>query len=419
MDDNSFKMEQEEKLHNLKRMRFIATGLLVLMTLSYFILKRLGTQNVFISSAVAFSEAAMIGALADWFAVVALFRHPLGISWIPHTAIIQKNQDKIGESLSNFVVGNFFTSEVLENKLQNVSFAESMAQYFINNREEISAKIAVQIPKTAELFFKSNYLNEFISNDLKSKFKEINLHPTIEKMLVSGIDAELHVPVAKQILASTYKWVIENKEKTLRMIEGMNKSFTLPFVGDIIYNFIVKNLAKLIEDLDAGAATDFNKELLHDLPMNAVMDFKKSKEWEIKIEKLKSDFLDSAAYQELVYEKLNNIEEKIINSIQSSPDLLNARISGIIEILADECMRNDSIRISIDNWIKEAVVNIIAKYRQEIGKLISDTVKEWPLEDMVEKLETQVGGDLQYIRINGTVIGGLAGLVIHTLSLWI
>ncbi|MDF2522521.1 MAG: hypothetical protein K0R31_162 [Clostridiales bacterium] len=419
MDNDFFMNEQKEKLDKLKRMRIIATGLLILMTVCYFILKKFETQNLFLSSAAAFTEAAMIGALADWFAVVALFRHPLGMSWIPHTAIIQKNQEKIGESLSSFVVSNFFTPEVIRNKLQNVNFAESIAKYFKENRGEISVIITAQIPKTAELFFESNYFQGLIQHDLKNKLKGVNLHPMLEKIMKASVNAELHVPIAKQLLTVINKWVNENKEKTLKMIEGMNKGFALPFVGDIVYNSIIKTLAKLLEDIESGVPSDFNKELLHKLPQKAVRDFERSKEWELKVEGFKNDLLDSEAYQQFMEEKLSYIEERFINNIRNSPEVMHARVSDLIVYLADECLMNDSIQSSLDSWIKEGIISVIGKYKQDIGKLISETVKEWPMEDMVQKLETQVGGDLQYIRINGTIIGGLAGVAIHLVSRWI
>lgn len=416
MESNYKDIDRLEKLSRLRTMRILATGLLVLMAFTYIIFKRFENHNLLFSSIVAFSEAAMIGALADWFAVTALFRHPLGMTWIPHTAIIQKNKDKIGNSLSNFVVSNFFTGEAIKGKLINIDFSENIMIYYNERKTLISEKIAANLPDILKMFLSNDKLAELVNTDLKSKLREIEIYSYIDKVLFALVSAELHVPVIKQLMGGTYKWVSENKEKTLKIIEGMNKTFTLPMVGDIIYNFILRTLSKLIEDMENGVSTEFNREILNNMPSKLVSDFKSSEGLREKVEKLKNDILDSDVFNNFVDEKISSIKETLVSYTTNSRDEVSCRLVEILDALFNDLMNNSSVRENFDSWIKDSLVDIICKYRQDISALISDTVKEWPVEDMVEKLEVQVGGDLQYIRINGTIIGGLAGLAIHLIS---
>jgi uncharacterized membrane-anchored protein YjiN (DUF445 family) len=413
------KSNQEIKLFKLKKMRLIATGLLIIMTLIYFIFKRIEANNMLFSFVTAFAEAAMIGALADWFAVVALFRYPFGMKWIPHTAIIQKNRDKIGESLAEFVVSNFFTENVIKSKLNNIHFSKDILQYFKNNKSFLAEKLLTNLPLVAGAFVNNSKVSEVIHTELKSRFKKLELYPLIDSLLPVFISSELHIPIICKLLDNVYQWVNNNKEKTIKIIEGLNKKFSFPFVGDIIYGFIVKTLMNITEDIQKGTLTEFNKEILHNLPQKWISELKTSEELKEKIEGLKNEIFDSEVFNNFIDEKISSITTSLISYNYASNEEISLKLSEILDFVAEDLLQDESIKKSLDDIITDNIANIIFNYRQEIAALISDTVKEWPIEDMVLKLETEVGGDLQYIRINGTVIGGIAGLVIHFISLFL
>lgn len=408
----------EMKLFKLKRIRIIATGLLIAMALIYFVFERIETHNVFFPFISAFAEASMIGALADWSAVIALFRHPLGMTWLPHTAIIQKNKDRIGESLATFIVSNFFTKNIIKSKLNNIHFSKDILLYCRKNKNILTQKAVVNFPVVVGAFLNSSKVSETIQIELKSMLKKIEVYPLIDSILPVLILSELHIPIVHKLLDNVFQWISNNKEKTVKIIEGMNKKFAFPFVGDMIYNFIVKALSKLTEDTKNGVSTEFNKEILHNLPEKWLHDFKSSKEIRAKVESFKNDILDSDWFNNFVDEEISKSKVAIISYDYSSNEQIITKISEIFDFVLVDLLHDESIQKNLDDMIQDNIANIIFTYRQEIARLISDTVKEWPINDMANKLETEVGGDLQFIRINGTIIGGIAGLIIHAITLF-
>lgn len=407
---------QEDKIEKLKNMRRIATGLLILMAVLYITFKRFEDRNIFFSMLVAFSEASMIGALADWFAVVALFRHPLGMSWIPHTAIIQKNKDRIGESLSSFVVSNFFTDEIIKSKMQDVHITENIASYIERNKESIIKVVVQSLPNLVERLFNNERLREFTLDYLKGRLKEMDMMPLLEKSLKTLASSGLHMQVVKLIVREIHQWVIDNKEQTFRILEGIDKKLTLPFIGDIVYKSVLNSLAKLAEDMEKGETPEFLLESLSKLSDRLIYGTIHSQELQERITAMKSEFLESDQFRYLFMEKASEYGDMLTAYCTEENPAIRSKVGEGLQYLLDYLKANNEVRENVDSWMKTVLANLICSYRYEIAELIRDTVENWPMEDMVDKLETQVGGDLQYIRINGTVIGGLAGLAIHLLS---
>lgn len=411
--------EQEIKIFKLKRMRIIATGLLIVMAIIYLIFKRIESQNMLFSFIAAFAEAAMIGALADWFAVVALFRHPLGMRWLPHTAIIQNNRDKIGESLASFVVSNFFTENVIKGKLSNINFTKDILTYFKRNKEVLSEKILINVPVVMGIFLNKGKVSETIELEFKGALKKLELYPLIDSLLPVFIASQLHVSMIYKLLESIQQWTKIHKVKTIKIIEGMNSKFAFPFVGDMIYNFILKTLTKLTEDMENDVSTEFNQEILRNIPEKWIKEFRSSKQMKEKVENFKNEIFNSELFNDFIDDKISKLKTKLISYDYRSNEEITIKLSEIFDLLVEDLLLDDEIRKSMDNFIRDSIGNVIFTYRQEIAALISDTVKEWPIEDMVNKLETEVGGDLQYIRINGTIIGGIVGLLIHSVALFL
>lgn len=407
---------EEEKIKKLKYMRRLATGLLILMAVIFVLSKKFEDKSFIISCIAAFAEASMVGALADWFAVVALFRHPLGIKSIPHTAIIQQNQDRIGESLGSFVVRNFFTEEVLRGKLSKVSITKNIINYINENRASIAAQAANSLPGITNYLFGNEKLSLAVKNGLSGLLKKTEVSPYIDKLITYSVSKKIHIPLVKQLINGIYNYVENNKDETMKIVEGINKALTLPIIGDLTYKSILKTLLNLHLDLENEVETPLVKELLYNLPEKLSEKFRDSEEIHGEIEIKKNEFLDSDDFLTFIKESLDSVGGELLLYSVVSKDELTGKISNLIEKLTNEFEENEVLNNKVEAWIQNTIVQIAKDYSEEIGNLISDTVKNWPLEDMVEKLEIQVGGDLQYIRINGTVIGGLAGLAIYLLS---
>jgi uncharacterized membrane-anchored protein YjiN (DUF445 family) len=398
----------------LRSMKIIATSLLVFMTVVFIVFKRYEARGLLFSSVTAFAEASMVGALADWFAVVALFRHPLGLK-IPHTAIIQNNKQRIAKSLSNFVVSNFFTPELIKAKLDKVSVSQRASNYVQNNREVIAKVIANKLPTALNLFVNDTKLEGYIKLQVSNKINDFKLYPLLGGILEPAIEMGYHKPLVKGLLNATYKFIGENKEKTMLVLGGINKTFTMPFIGDLIYKKILEFLDRQIDELDSNEDVEINKLMLSALP-KLFDDMKNSQELIDKGEQLKEQVVNSELFEQL----LNKLVYAVINfknTMIANGEELTEKISLMLDKIVIEISQNDILREGIDNAIIDTAEGIVSLYGHKVGSLIYDTMDGWETKDMVDKLEVQVGADLQYIRINGTVIGGLAGLAIHLFSI--
>ncbi len=414
MDKNDYKNEEEKLRKKLKNMRIIATSLLVFMAVVFIVFRRYEDRGLFFSSVAAFAEASMVGALADWFAVVALFRHPLGLKIIPHTAIIQNNKQRIAKALSNFVVSNFFTPEIIKAKLDKISISEKISGYIEQNKNSIAKAVSNKLPSIVNSIVDDTKVSELVKQQIDRKIDAIKLYPMLATILKPILDGGYHKPIVKGLLNSTYNYIGENKDKTMLVLGGINKTLTMPFIGDIIYKKILEFLYTQADEIDTNEEVEVNKLLLSALP-KLLEDMGNSQELISKGELLKEQIINSELYGEL-QNKLVDMLIDFKNSIMADEERLTERVSAILDKLVIIISENARLQESVDNAIIETIEGIVSQYGNKVGDLIYDTMDSWETKSMVDKLEVQVGADLQYIRINGTVIGGLAGLAIHLLT---
>lgn len=415
MENYSYMSEELKLRKRLRNMRILATSLLVFMTVVFIVFKRYEDRGLLFSSIVAFAEASMVGALADWFAVVALFRHPLGLRIIPHTAIIQNNKQRIAQALSNFVVTNFFTPQLIRAKLGRISVAARISQYVDNNREKLAENIVENMPAIVNSFVTDDKIKELIKTEANKKIEEIKLYPLMATFLGPAVEAGYHKPVAKAILNASYKFIGENKEKTMDLLGGINKTLTMPIIGDLVFKKILEFIKKQADEIDTNPETEVNKVLLSALP-GLVEDMKSNPEIIEKGEQLKAQIVASEMYKS-VLDNLAGMAIDFKNSIFENKEELVKKVNTVLYLLVAGISENSQFRENIDAIIADTAEGTVSLYGTKVGELIYDTMNGWETKDMVDKLEVQVGGDLQYIRINGTIIGGLAGLVIHFVSL--
>lgn len=415
MDKYDYVNEEDKLRKKLRSMRIIATSLLVFMAIVFIVFKRYEGKGLLFSSVAAFAEASMVGALADWFAVVALFRHPLGLKIIPHTAIIQNNKQRIAKALSNFVVSNFFTPEIIKAKLDKVSVSQKVSNYVVQNKETIANGIADKLPAVLNTFVDDSKLEDYIKIQINNKMEVLKLYPVLGTVFEPALKSGYHKPLVKGLLNATYNFIGENKEKTLLVLGGINKTFTMPFIGDLIYKKILEFLARQVDELDTNEDVEINKLMLSALP-KLFDDMKNTQELIDKGELLKEQIIASELFAEL-QDKLVDVVIDFKNSIIENKEELAKKVSSILDIVVKGISENDILRGSIDSALIDTAEGMVSLYGNKVGSLIYDTMDGWETKDMVNKLEVQVGADLQYIRINGTVIGGLAGLALHFLSL--
>ncbi len=413
----TFTDDSNELRRKLTRMKIIATSLLVFMTIIFIIFKRYEDRGLLFSSIVAFAEASMVGALADWFAVVALFKYPMGLKFIPHTAIILNNKNRIASALSNFVVSNFFTAQNIRTKLEKMSVSSKIATYLEQNKDQVSNAIAHRMPDILEIVIPDNKLIGITGKVVHEKLENTKLYPTLSGVLEQVTHSGYHVTFVKEILSSISEYISNNKEKTIAIIGDINKALALPFIGDLVHKKILEFLSRQINEMGKDPSVEVNRLLNNVLP-KVFSDMKSSDEVINKGELLKADIMESQAYRD-VLKRMEQYVVSIKHNYLQEEQFIKDKASYIINSLINTVKSDNEVRQKLDTIINNAVVGIVESYGEKVGALIYDTMDKWQADDMVQKLETQVGADLQYIRINGTVIGGLAGLCIHLISFWL
>ncbi len=414
MEKYNYKNEEIKLRKKLKNMRIISTSLLVFMTITFLVMKRYEDRGLLFSSITAFAEASMVGALADWFAVVALFRHPLGLRIIPHTAIIQNNKQRIAKALSNFVVSNFFTPELIRSKLDKVGLSSKVSEYITSNREKLSRGIAARLPGVINPVVDDSKLKLYLTAMVSKKLEETRLYPALAAIIGPVAEGGYHKPLVKALLKVTYKYIEDNKEKTLLVLGGINKTLAMPIIGDIIYKKILDYLVEQIDALDNDEDAAINKLIISALP-KLLEDMRNDEELIEKGEQLKNRLIGSTVFSGLL-ERTVEVLAELKNSFLQDEERLVKKIGTVLDMAVNGIESNSGLRENINTAVIELAGGMVELYGDKVGTLIYDTMDSWETRDMVDKLEVQVGADLQYIRINGTVIGGLAGLAIHLLT---
>lgn len=411
---------EENRRLALRKMRQLAGGLLLLMTFIFIIttltISRLQISgHHFLTYLRAFAEAAMVGGIADWFAVTALFRHPLGLP-IPHTAIIPTKQAAIGDSLGNFVENKFLTPEILEKKLGNLEITKKLEEWLAvpSNTALIAENIAQIIPAL---------LNSLDDDDVR-RFIEINIFEKLQGNEVASVAGNLltiltsnkkHDDLFNELMKIVDKLVEENKDTIRKKIKEESPWFIPKFVNETVSKKLIDNVDKTID----AAVQDPNHPLrkrFYLIVEQFINDLRTSPEFHARIDDIKNELLKNPIVQSYLSQVWTDLKKYILENIADPDSTMRKQIHESIYAFCEELIKDEALRQKISNWVYNTILNLANKYRHEIGKIISDTMKGWAPDRMTNELELYVGKDLQYIRISGTIVGGTVGFLIHALT---
>ena len=364
----------------------------------------------------AFSEAAMVGGIADWFAVVALFRHPLGIP-IWHTAIIPTKKNEIGENLGNFVSEEFLNREKLEIKLEEFNFATKASDWLSQeeNANKIASLVAVNVIPGVLRTIKDEDIKRFIQIQFKEKLEGINFGDWVALALEPLQKGEFKDQLLTNLLEVMAKELSNNKDLIRKKVKestpflsfGLADKSISEGVFNGLYDFL--NEAKKPESTIRLKIDDYINDFLHKV--------KNSEEMRVKINTVILGFVGKKEVQDYINGIWDEIKLSITNDLEKGDESsIKNSISGLIQTFGNG-IKEDTIMIDkINNFIKNDLLSMLLNNKKVIGDLISSTVKSWDGEEVSEKLELEIGKDLQYIRINGTLVGGLIGLVIYAVE---
>lgn len=390
------------------RLRAVATGLLVLMAAIFFAstwaMTNLHPGFVWVQ---AFAEAALVGGLADWFAVTALFRHPMGIP-IPHTAIIPKSKDRIGEALAQFLKENFLTPMNVARRLEGFDAAATLAGVLERPasggrvRKGLS-RLLGQLSDTPA----AGAVMQRLQDGTAARLRELEISPLLGRMLAAMIADGRHRPLIDELIVWASR-TLDSQEGLIRAMVEERTAWVLRLVNvdERISNELVGGLRGLLADLAADPYHPVREKADQALE-NLAFDLQHMPETREKVERMKRELLDNPA----VGDWLEGLWARMKDGLRRM--LEGDGLSGIGEAMATSLREDPALAGAVNQLARRAVVGTVADHGDAIVSLISETVKGWDAKTVTDKLEGAVLRDLQYIRLNGTLIGGTIGLVLH------
>ncbi len=407
--------DDELRRTELRRMKLFALALLGFAAVVFIVARALEEGNGWAGYVRATAEAAMVGALADWFAVTALFRHPLGIP-IPHTAIIQKRKDQIGESLGDFVRDNFLTSEVLADRLADAHLAARMGEWLShpNNAKTVGDQSAAIVRGVTEVL-KDDQIQPGLEHLVVSRVRNIPVTPLAGRAIDIAIHGGHHQALVDSTLLGLAKFLGENQaEFRLRLAEESPWWVPEP-IDDRIFEKIYDAVSRFIADVGVDRKHALRLQL--DVRTQELAErLKTSDELRERGEALKEEVLahpEIRAWSESLWSR---IKSGLIEATNDPESDLRLRLQAAVADAGAQISEDPVLADKLDKWLVEAVGYVAEQFKDEVSGLIATTVQRWDTGETAERLELQVGKDLQFIRINGTLVGGLAGLILYTLS---
>ncbi len=398
-------------------MKAVALGFLIGATVIFLACTWLQSRGVtgWVGYVRAAAEAGMVGALADWFAVTALFKHPLGIP-IPHTAIIKRKKDQLGEGLGTFVRENFMSPEVVATKLRDAEVAGRMGKWLCeySHAERVAAEVSTVLRVLVEML-RDEDVQHVLDRMIVKRIAEPQWGPPVGRVL-SGLLAEQRQEALLQLLADrAFQWSLNAGEVIERVIERDSPSWSPRWVdhlvGDRIHRELMDFTDKVRRDPNhelRRSATKFLFEFADDLQHDEATIARAER---VKEQIMARDEVTKAA--ETAWTAAKRI---VLESVDDPSSALRTRIADSVVRIGESLRDDAALRDKVDNWIVRAAQHLVAQYGTEITAIITETIERWDADEASRRIELHVGRDLQFIRINGTVVGALAGLVIYSVA---
>jgi len=405
----------DTRLRDLRRMRVLATGLLVLM-FAIFVATSYGQQQwPWLAYPRAFAEAGMIGACADWFAVVALFRHPFGIP-IPHTAIVPRSKERIGIAIGRFTASNFLSPRVLAERIREVDLAGWIARWLSkpDNARNAAQRVAAVLHQLLRSMPRKD-VNAVLTRATRYGIEAVPLAPLASRVLkLLWAHGEMQTVVEKAIDYG-HAALARNRE-TIKLKVSQRSSRLIPkWIDAIVADKIVAGVTQILEEMRepnhpwrvelATAVERWIAELATDPEMRT------------RGEELKAQLLNNP----VVVGQIDAVWEQIETQLDAmtSSNRLDETLEQMLTAIGDRLASDARIGDGINRWLRVAILRAVAPRRTEIAAFIRKVVENWDTATLVNRIELQVGPDLQYIRINGTLVGGLVGLAIFAVTQWL
>ncbi len=402
----------------LDQMKRRATLLLVGATVLFVVARTFEVHYPWVGIIRATMEAAMIGGLADWFAVTALFRHPMGIP-IPHTAIVPARKDRVGRTLGAFVQRNFLTRDVIEHRLRSMEVGRRLAEWLADpaNARMISRNAATAM-SSAAVMLDDEDVQAAIDRGLAGRVRALHLAPLLGRVLAVMTEDDRHQEVLDEVIHLAARTVNDNAELIRERIEQETPWWIPSAIDDKIFKRVLGAIQRLLSELNADPQhplrTRFD-ESLH----RFIERLNTSPEFAARVDAWKEDFLDNDAARRFSASLWSDAKDALARYAadpeSKAPGVLEHALTGF----GRKALDDPELMAKMDEFVVDVAVFLVARYQDEVADLIASTVAAWDPDLTSRRIELAIGRDLQFIRINGTIVGGLAGTAIYLVSmLW-
>jgi uncharacterized membrane-anchored protein YjiN (DUF445 family) len=405
-------LNEAEKVADLRRMKRWATSLLGLATAIFAVALALEGRYPWLAWVRATAEAAMVGGLADWFAVTAIFRHPLGIP-IPHTAIIPTRKARIAQILANFFEKNFFSADMVAERLRGIGLTERAGAWLADpaNSRRISVQVAKALASAADAV-PDAAARAFVDRSILGRLRAIPAAPVAALALETVTADARHQDLLDAVLKILGS-VVENNEGLIRERIRKESPWWVPgmvdgALQDKVVGAIERTIADVAEHDDHPLRQQFDEAL-----RNFIDRLKTSPATIARAEQIKDDLLRHPAIEGLSASLWEDVREALHRFADNAETTPPAELERAVQALGERLLQDEALRDRVDDAIARTVAVFADRHRGQVGQLIIDTVERWDGDETARRLELQVGRDLQYVRINGTLVGGLVGLVLQ------
>lgn len=410
-------MTDEEKKIQLRNYKMFATGLFALMAVIFIVMTILEKKNPahWIGYIRAFSEAAMVGALADWFAVTALFHYPLGIR-IPHTNLIENSKERIGDNLGNFVVENFLSPQNIRPYIQKLKISSFVGDWLSKqrNQENLMKELSNIVLDILNKLDDTEVVN-FIGKKAKEMTDDVKINEIIGNGLDYVLDKNDHQRFITNLSKQIKDYVLNNQKMVKERVKSESFFLIPKFVDDGIAEKITKGLSNYFEEVELDENHSLRAEITQKL-YEFSKEIQTEEKWVEEFRTIKNDFLKEEKIQQYSTDIWNSIKKSLSKELEEEQSALKNYLRKNLTELSENLKTDEVFQNKIDHWIRVTAYKYILKNTHQFGALISSTVGNWEGKELSEKLELEVGKDLQFIRVNGTIVGGFVGLIIYTVT---
>ncbi len=397
----------------LRRMRSLAVGLLVFAAVVYVTTRGMTGWWGFVNAG---AEASMVGAIADWFAVTALFKHPLGLP-VPHTALIPRRKDDLGRSLEEFVGENFLQEAIIRERVATAAISLRLGRWLAEpeNRDravgEIADVAAIGLARVTD-----QHVADLISEAIVPRLREEPIAPLLGGLLAETVRDDLHHGLVDLGLDELLRWLVHNPDTFTEVLAERAPWWAPPRLNTAVTSRLHTEAIRWVADI-RNDPHHHAREALDSMLAQLATDLLSDPATQERAERLKERVLDHPAVLESAVSVWNALRRALLASLEDPTGAVRQRLALELARFADRLLADPALRERLDGWAADLAVFAVQRYGAEVTAVITHTVQRWDGKEAARRIELHVGRDLQFIRINGTIVGGLVGVLIHAVSL--